>query len=145
MPMHLLLPLRVTWLLFISWLLHIFPQWTPTKQRKHPKKHPPEGLFVLTAPVCSLLLGLQQDCGDKGKRWQRRTFLLFSYSCIHLPLAWQDLCSAFLQIEQHVSQLYSFLLLAAMRQNSVWKHFPVLKWKGKMVKIEYRLFCLFDF
>ena len=149
MPVHLLLPSRVTWLLLISRLLHIFP-WS-TVNPNQPKKTPQENthrkgatlmkgtLFQLhlPSPCCS---GFSRTGSDKGRRWQRRKFLLFSYSWIYLLLAWQALHLAFLQLKQHTPQLYSFLPLAVIRQNSVRKHFPVLKWEGKL---EYRLICCF--
>lgn len=76
MPVHLLPSQRVTWLLLISWLIHIFPQSTvnPSQPKKasqeniHKKGIPytKDTLFLLH-PALLLFLGLQQEWRGQGE------------------------------------------------------------------------------
>lgn len=146
MPVHLLLPSRVTWLLEISWFYTFSMEYGEPQLTKEniPGKHPRSWRALYSNCTCLLLiaralagLGVTRGRWCKGKKI---IFRMSSYSWIYLPLAWQALRSALLPLQQQTSQLYSFLPLAAIRQNSIWKHFPVLKWRGIL---ERRLFFLF--
>lgn len=135
--MHLLLLVRVTWLLLINWLLHIFLQ--STVNLCQPKKTSRENIHkkgitslmdisFLLYPVFSLAralarLGVKMG-GRGGKRerlfffWLCRQELLKAINLFQFPnLPTLVLHSVFLQLRQHAS---------------VWKHSPIPTCWGKV-------------